>query len=95
MKIGITAVVDFITEEARETSHKVSFQAEAVVQGPGCVSVLLAQGREHHQGRQNDSAGDSELEVTTQGAWGWRFQQRDRWAGLCGWGGWRAEAVME
>lgn len=49
-KNGITAVVDFITEEARETSHKVSFQAEAVVQGPGCVSVLLDWGREHHWG---------------------------------------------
>ena len=47
-KNGIIAIVDFITEEARETSHKVSFQAEAVVQGPGCVSVLLAWGREHH-----------------------------------------------
>lgn len=87
--------MDFITEEARETSCKVSFQAEAVVQGPGCVSVLLARGREHHQGGQNGSAGDSELEVTAQGAWGWKFQQRDRWAGLCGWGGWRAEAGME
>ena len=68
--------MDFITEEARETSHKVSFQAEAVVQGPGCVSVLLARGREHHRGGgvggggQNGSAGDSELEVTAQGAWG-------------------------
>lgn len=87
--------MDFITEEARETSRKVSFQAEAVVQGPGCVSVLLARGREHHQGWQNGSAGDSELEVTAQGAWGWKFQQRDRWAGLCGWGGWCAEAGME